>query len=77
MRVCIDTSAMVAGVLFSLASALLYAVFTLISGRLSNALGAGPATTCLTVVAAAVMGLTGFHRPLAWPAQVAPKAWLL
>jgi drug/metabolite transporter, DME family len=69
--------ALLAGVLFSVASALLYAVFTLISGRLSKALGAGPATTCLTVVAAAAMGLTAFYRPLAWPAQVAPEAWLL
>jgi DME family drug/metabolite transporter len=72
-----SADAMVAGVLFSVASALLYAVFTLVSGRLSNALGAGPSTTCLTVVAAAVMGLTAFYRPLAWPAEVAPEAWLL
>jgi DME family drug/metabolite transporter len=70
-------NAMLAGVLFSVASAVLYAVFTLVSGRLSNALGAGPATTCLTVVAAAVMGLSAFYRPLAWPAEVAPEAWLL
>lgn len=69
--------AMLAGVLFSLASALLYAGFTLVSGRLSNALGAGPATTCLTVVAAAVMGLSAVYRPLAWPSEVAPEAWLL
>ena len=29
-------------------------------------------TTCLTVVAAVVMGLTGLYRPIAWPAEVAP-----
>jgi drug/metabolite transporter, DME family len=70
-------NAMLAGVLFSVASAVLYAIFTLISGRLSNALGAGPSATCLTVVAAAATGLSAFYRPLAWPTQVAPEAWLL
>ena len=69
--------AMAAGVAFSVASAVLYAAFTLVSGRLSNAIGAGPMTTCLTVVAAIVMGLSAFYRPLAWPAEVAPEAWLL
>ena len=65
------------GVAFSIASALLYAGFTLVSGRLSAGLGAGPATTCLTVVAAAVMGLSALWRPLNWPAEVAPEAWFL
>ena len=69
--------AMRAGVAYSVASAMLYAAFTTVSGRLSNALGAGPMTTCLTVVAAAVMGLSALYRPLAWPVQVAPEAWLL
>ena len=66
-----------AGVAFSVASAVLYAAFTLVSGGLSKALGAGPAAACLTVVAAAVMGLAGFFRPLEWPAEVAPEAWFL
>jgi DME family drug/metabolite transporter len=44
--------AMRAGVAFSVASAVLYAAFTLVSGRLAQDLGAGPMTTCLTVVAA-------------------------
>jgi len=44
-----------AGVAFSIASAVLYAGFTMVSGRLSQALGAGPATTCLTLVAALAM----------------------
>ncbi len=65
------------GVAFSVASAVLYAGFTLVSGRLSTSLGAGPATTCLTVVAAAVMGLTALYRPLHWPVEVAPEAWFL
>ena len=65
------------GIGFSLASAVLYAGFTLVSGRLSSSLGAGPATTCLTVVAAAVMGLSAFYKPLTWPAEVPPEAWLL
>jgi DME family drug/metabolite transporter len=69
--------ALLAGVAFSIASAMLYAGFTLVSGRLSQDLGAGPMTTCLTVVAAVVMGLSALHRPLAWPAEVAPEAWLL
>jgi DME family drug/metabolite transporter len=68
---------MLAGVGFSIASAMLYAAFTLVSGRMSQTLGAGPMTTCLTVVAAVVMGLSGLYRPLAWPAEVAPEAWLL
>lgn len=69
--------AMMAGVAFSVASAVLYASFTLVSGRLSNALGAGPMTTCLTIVAALVMGLSALRKPLAWPVEVAPEAWLL
>jgi DME family drug/metabolite transporter len=72
-----ETGSFTAGVGFSIASAMLYAVFTLFSGRLSNALGAGPMTTCLTVVAAAVMALSAFHRPLAWPGEAAPEAWFL
>ena len=70
-------ASLVAGVLFSVASAVLYAGFTLVSGRLSGALGAGPATTCLTIVAAAVMGLSALYRPLHWPADVPPQAWFL
>jgi len=65
------------GVAFAIGSALLYAGFTLISGRLSKSLGAGQATTCLTVVAALVMGLTAIYRPLQWPQGVPPQAWFL
>lgn len=65
------------GVALSVASAVLYAGFTLVSGRLSVALGAGAATMGLTVVAAAVMGLSAFYTPLAWPHEVPPEAWLL
>lgn len=65
------------GVLFSIGSALLYAGFSMISGRISIALGAGPATACLTVVAAAAMGLFGLYRPLSWPTEVPPQAWFL
>lgn len=66
-----------AGVGFSVASAVLYAGFTLVSGRLSQALGAGPATMGLTVVAAMVMGLSALYTPLAWPNEIPPEAWLL
>lgn len=72
-----SSSQLVAGVLFSIASAVLYAGFTLVSGRLSGSLGAGPATTCLTIVAAAVMGSSALYRPLYWPAEVPPQAWFL
>lgn len=65
------------GIAFSVGSALLYAGFSLISGRISVALGAGPATTCLTVVAAATMGLFGLYRPLSWPDEFPPQAWFL
>jgi drug/metabolite transporter, DME family len=65
------------GIAFSVASAVLYAGFTLVSGRLSKDLGAGPATTCLTVVAAAVMAFSGLYAPLAWPLDAPPEAWLL
>lgn len=67
----------VLGVLFSIGSALLYAGFSTVSGRLSTALGAGPATACLTLVAAAAMGLFGLYRPLSWPSDVPPQAWFL
>lgn len=73
----VDAATLGMGVAFSVASALLYAVFTLVSGPLSSRLGAGPSTLGLTVVAAAVMGLSGFIAPLAWPSQVPPEAWLL
>jgi DME family drug/metabolite transporter len=65
------------GVAFSVASALLYAGFTLVSGRLSSALGAGPASAGLTLVAAVVMGLSALYTPLAWPGDLPPEAWLL
>lgn len=65
------------GVAYAIGSALLYAGFTLISGRLSQSLGAGQATTCLTVVAALVMGLSAVYRPLHWPQGVPPQAWFL
>lgn len=65
------------GIAFSVASAVLYAAFTLVSGRLSHLLGAGRATTGLTLVAAAVMGLTAIYTPLSWPRELPPEAWLL
>ncbi|OWY32247.1 DMT family transporter [Herbaspirillum aquaticum] len=65
------------GLACSVASALLYTGFTMISGRLSTALGAGPSATCLTVVAALVMGLASLARPLHWPSGLPPQAWYL
>ncbi len=72
-----DQSKLVIGVAYALGSAFLYAGFTLISGRLSKSLGAGQATTCLTVVAALVMGLSAVYRPLHWPQGIPPQAWFL
>ena len=71
------TADLVAGIAYSVASATLYAGVTLVSGRLSTTLGAGPAATCLTVVAATTMAIASFWRPLHWPAEVAPEAWFL
>lgn len=65
------------GVAFSIASAVLYAGFALVSGSLSHALGAGPATTCLTLVAAMVTAAFGLLRPLQWPEALPPQAWTL
>jgi DME family drug/metabolite transporter len=72
-----STNGTLLGVVFSIGSALLYAGFSMISGRISIALGAGPATACMTVVAAAAMGLFGLYRPLSWPTDVPPQAWFL
>lgn len=72
-----SASSALIGVACSIGSALLYAGFSMVSGRISIALGAGPATTCLTVVAAATMGLFGLFRPLSWPTDVPPQAWFL
>jgi DME family drug/metabolite transporter len=66
-----------AGIALSVGSAVLYAGFTLVSGRLSRELGAGPSTMGLTIVAAAVMGLSAAYAPLSWPGELPPEAWLL
>ncbi|NVK43943.1 MAG: DMT family transporter [Oceanospirillaceae bacterium] len=72
-----DQHELIVGVSYSLGSAILYAGFALISGRISTRLGAGQATTCLTVVAAMVMGLSSLYRPIYWPTSVPPQAWFL
>jgi DME family drug/metabolite transporter len=72
-----DQRDLLIGIAYAIASALLYAAFTLISGRLSAELGAGQAATCLTLVAALVMGLSTLYRPLHWPTGVPPQAWFL
>jgi drug/metabolite transporter, DME family len=66
-----------AGIALSMASAFLYAAFTLVSGGLSRALGAGPSTMGLTVIAAGVMGFSALYTPLHWPSELPPEAWLL
>ncbi len=73
----VATATLWAGIGLSVASAVLYAGFTLVSGRLSRELGAGPSTMGLTIVAAAVMGLSAVYTPLSWPGELPPEAWLL
>ena len=75
--VTVDSQNTLLGVVFSMGSALLYAGFSMINGKISIALGAGQATACLTVVAAVVMGLTALFRPLIWPTEFPPQAWFL
>jgi len=73
----VDAHNTLLGVAFSIGSALLYAGFSLFSGRISIALGAGAATACLSVVAAVVMSLFTFYHPFIWPADIPPQAWFL
>ncbi len=72
-----DLHELTLGVLFATASACLYAFFSLLSGPLTKRLGAGQTTTCVTIVAALVMGVSALHQPLFWPAEVPPQAWFL
>jgi drug/metabolite transporter, DME family len=73
----VDSATLAWGLALSAGSALLYAVFSLVSGCLSRAVGAGPATMAMTLVATAVMALTALWQPLTWPGDWAPEAWLL
>jgi len=73
----VDAHKTLFGVLFSIGSALLYAGFSMVSGRISIALGAGPATACITVVAAGVMSLFALYQPFIWPSELPPQAWFL
>jgi DME family drug/metabolite transporter len=73
----VTNTAWLAGVAFSVASALLYAGFTLASPRLSRQWGAGVATTALTLSATGVMALSGLVWPLQLPRELTPEAWLL
>lgn len=74
---CVDGYNTLLGIVFSIGSALLYAGFSMISGRISSALGAGAATACLSVVAAAVMSLFAFNQPLIWPTDMPLQVWFL
>ena len=67
----------VQGVAVSIGSAVLYAVFTSMSPGLSRRWGAGVATTALTLCATAIMALSASVRPLQWPHEATPEAWLL
>jgi DME family drug/metabolite transporter len=73
----VDSHKTLFGILFSIGSALLYAGFSMVSGRISIALGAGPATACITVVAAGVMSFFALYQPFIWPTDIPPQAWFL
>ncbi|MBB4844832.1 DME family drug/metabolite transporter [Paucibacter oligotrophus] len=72
-----DQQDLIVGIAYALASALLYAGFTLVSGRISIQLGSGQAAACLTLVAALAMALASIYRPLQWPSGIPPQAWFL
>lgn len=65
------------GVLFSVGSALLYAGFSMVSGRISSALGAGVTTACLSIVAAGFTSLFTLYQPFIWPVDIPPQVWFL
>ena len=65
------------GVAFSVASALLYTGFTLVSSRLSVSMGPGPSSACLTVIAAVSTSLFALIHPFHWPDSIPPQAWFL
>ncbi|RRJ83792.1 DMT family transporter [Aestuariirhabdus litorea] len=71
------SGSMVLGVTFSLGSAFLYAGFSMVNGRISKALGAGPTAACLTLVAAVIMSLNFLFSPFIWPTEIPPQAWFL
>lgn len=73
----LQTHNLIFGVIFSIGSALLYAGFSMVSGKISMALGAGSATACLSVVATLVMVPFALYQPFIWPADIPPQAWFL
>lgn len=73
----VDAATLGTGIALSIGSALVFTVFTLRSGGLSRALGAGPSTMALTLVAAAVMAGSALWQPLVWPTAWPSEAWLL
>lgn len=73
----VDVNNVIIGVSFSLVSAFLYAGFSMISGRLSNVLGAGQSAACLTIIASITMLVFGLFRPFQWPDAIPPQAWFL
>ncbi|MEH6443227.1 MAG: DMT family transporter [Oceanospirillaceae bacterium] len=73
----VDSHTKLLGIAYSIGSAFLYAAFSMVSGRISITLGAGPATACLTVVATVVMSLFALFRPFTWPTEIPPQAWFL
>jgi DME family drug/metabolite transporter len=65
------------GVAYAVASAVLYAAFSLVSGRLSSSLGSGASAASLTLVAALVMLATVAYEPVVMPRSPAAVGWLL
>lgn len=73
----VPAAVMLAGVALSVASAVLYAFFALVSGPLARALGAGPSTMALTLVACATLALVALQQPLPWPGALPAEGGLL
>lgn len=57
------------GIAFAITSAVLYALVSLVSGRLSASLGAGPSAAGMSVAATAVTALAAPFVALGWPAD--------
>jgi DME family drug/metabolite transporter len=71
-----DASAAPLGVAFALGSAVLYALVSLLSGRLAVELGPGPSAAAQSIAAVGVTALAGVLMPISMPVEPEAWAWL-